>query len=397
MAQFFATKHIVLLALAAAVTAGSDPRVNGQEETGNSAAAGPARTYLKPGTPEVGGVRHLMLIYADLQQAVPWDSERLLPYVTYVDRRGKPQDWFFDSFLWLGYITNDGTNLSRPVAGGRAIRMADWQWLLESLFNREHGVGQLEPCVRQAAESLPDKDHQVNLIITMPTPMPTMKDFGPLEPGGPLLDFSRDGDRLTAMKWYIRAALERWKKIDAPHVRLVGCYWLAETIPPADRAIVRQTADFLHSQGMKLYWIPFFGAKGIDGWQKLGIDAAMLQPNYSTFADAPPGRLAEAARIAQRVGMGVELELPYTALREPERRARYLAYLDAGAKYGFMRHSILGYFQSVGLLGDFAASPDPATRAIYDQTYRFVKGTYRPKALKATGGEGKHMPATREQ
>ena len=33
------------------------------------------------------------------------------------------------------------------------------------------------------------------------------------------------------MKWYIRTALERWKKIDAPHVRLVGFYWLDETHP----------------------------------------------------------------------------------------------------------------------------------------------------------------------
>jgi len=379
-------KRFVFSALAAAVVVGGGPCVDGQQETGKSptaAAASPTRAYLQPGTPEVGGVRHLMLIYADAQAPVAQDSRTLLPYVTYVDRQGKPQDWFFDSFLWIGYITNDGTNLdgTTPLRTGQvrpAPRMAHWLWLLDSLFNREHGVGQLEPCVRQAAKTLADKDHCVNLVITMPTPMRAMKDFGPLEPGGPLLDFSRDADRLAAMKWYIRAALERWKKIAAPHVRLVGFYWLAETIPPPDRAIVKQTADFLHSLGMKLYWIPFFGAKGIDGWQQLGIDAAMLQPNYSTFADFRPGRLADAARIAQRVGMGVELELPYTARNDAERRARYRAYLDAGAKYGFMDHSILGYFQSIGLLREFAASPDPAIRTLYDETYRFVKGTYRP-------------------
>ena len=50
----------------------------------------------------------------------------------------------------------------------------------------------------------------------------------------------------------------------------------------------------------------------------------MLQPNYSTFADVRSNRLAEAARMAQRVGMGVELELPYLARTDPERRARYL-------------------------------------------------------------------------
>ena len=109
----------------------------------------------------------------------------------------------------------------------------------------------------------------------------------------------------------------------------------------------------------------------------------MLQPNYSTFADARPSRLAEAAGIARRVGMGVEIELAYAARTDPERRARYRAYLDAGAKYGFMDHSILGYFQSIGLLREFAVSPDPAIRDLYDQTYRFVKGTYRPREIQA--------------
>ena len=210
-----------------------------------------------------------MLIYIDAQAPVPQDTRTLLPYVTYVDRQGKPQDWFFDSFLWLGYITSDGANLSRSVAGSRAIRKADWQWLLDALFDRQHGVGQLDACAREAAKSLPDKDHRINLVITMPTPLATMKDFGPVEPGGPLLDFSRDADRLAAMKWYIRTALERWKKIDAPHVRLVGFYWLDETIPPANRAIVKQTADYLHSQGMKLYWIPF-----LRGERDRGVAAA---------------------------------------------------------------------------------------------------------------------------
>ena len=176
--------------------------------------------------------------------------------------------------------------------------------------------------------------------------MTTIKDFGAVEPGGRSLDFSREPDRLAAMQWYIRTALERWKKTDAPHVRLAGFYWLDERIQPPTRAVVRQTAEYLHSLGMKLYWIPFFGAEGIEGWRQLGIDAAMLQPNYSTMSMSRPSRLAEAARIARRFGMGVELELAYLARSDAERRARYRAYLDAGAKYGFMDHSILGYFQS---------------------------------------------------
>ncbi len=215
-------RRFIFLGLVAVVAASGGQAAEGRKAKGSppdSAAGGALRPYLQPGTPAVGGVRHLLLIYCDAQQKAygspaAWDGRVLLPYVTYVDRQGKPQDWFFDSFLWIGYITSDGANLSRPVEGGRAVGKADWQWLLDVLFDPAHGVGQLESCVRQAARSLPDKDHRVNLVITIPMPMTAIKDFGAVEPGGRPLDFSRDADRWAAVQWYIRTALERWKKTE---------------------------------------------------------------------------------------------------------------------------------------------------------------------------------------
>jgi len=47
-------------------------------------------------------------------------------------------------------------------------------------------------------------------------------------------------------------------------------------------------------------------------------------------------------------------------------------------KYGFMGHALLGYYEAGGVFGQCAASPDPEVRNLYDQTYRFVKGTHRP-------------------
>jgi len=334
--------------------------------------------YLEPGTPAVGGVRHLVLIYAGGKNRVPWDAEKLLPYVAYVDRRGTPLDWLFDGFLWIEFATPDGVWLHDPGQGKRAIRQADWQWLLDAFFDPPHGVGQLEASVRLACRTLPEKDRCVSLVVTMPTPFAASTAFGAVSPGGPSLDFTRDEDRLAALKWYVRSAIERWKKTGARHVRLAGFYWLAESIPLKDRKLVRQTADFIHSLGMKLYWIPYFGADGLGVWRELGIDAAMLQPNYFFDPKIPPTRLTAAARNALVAGAGVELEVDGRAVSQPEFRARYPAYLDAGAKYGFMTHAMVGYYDGGGVFREFAAAKDPAIRDFYDQTYRFVKGTYRP-------------------
>ena len=64
----------------------------------------PKPSYLAPGTPEVGGVRHLCLIYHGMQSRVPWTSDAIMPYVAYVDEDGVPTDWLFDSFLFIEFL-----------------------------------------------------------------------------------------------------------------------------------------------------------------------------------------------------------------------------------------------------------------------------------------------------
>ena len=264
------------------------------------------------------------------------------------------------------------------------------------LFRSAHGVVQLDACVRAAAKSLPDGNHRVNLVLTIPMADAASRDFGAIEPGGPSLDFRRDADRVAALRWYIREALARWKKLDAPHVRLAGFYWLRESIKPENRAVVRKTANFLHSQGMKLYWIPYLGASGIDVRRELGIDVTMIQPNYAFLKNAKDlSRLSETARLAMRTRSGLEIEIDPRAIDLAELRARYLDYLDAGVKYGFMNHAVLGYYEGGGTFARCAASSDVEVRNIYDQTYRFIKGTYRSRGgtpLPSLDVGGSHNP-----
>ena len=67
--------------------------------------------YLKPGTPQVGGVKHLCLIYHGSKKRVSWTAEALMPYVAEVDEAWQPQSWLFDSFLLIEFATDRGTSL----------------------------------------------------------------------------------------------------------------------------------------------------------------------------------------------------------------------------------------------------------------------------------------------
>ena len=87
--------------------------------------------------------------------------------------------------------------------------------------------------------------------------------------------------------------------------------------------------------------------------------------------------MEEAANRAKRYGMGVEIEADGKVFESPEGRARYLAYLDAGVRYGYMTEAIHGYYQGVDILLRAFISADPDVRYLYDATYEYVKGTYK--------------------
>jgi hypothetical protein len=333
--------------------------------------------YLQPGTPEVGGIRNLCLIYHGQKKRVQWTSDALLPYAAYVDKQGRPQDWLFDSFLFLEFATDAGVSLYHDPETGAKPTLADWQWLADSCFRKNSGLIGLEKAVAQAGETLGEPDHAVNVVISMPLPRKSSKSFGPLPGESKPLDFSREEDRRRALEWYVGDVLKQYGEHDYPHLRLRGFYWTQESIPQADYDFVKWLVGYLHGKGYKCYWIPYYVAAGYVDWKKLGFDAVMLQPNYFFHETLKPVQLEQAAKLARQYGSGVEMEFDGRMMTSDVFRDRYYDYLDAGVKYGWMRDSILGWYDGGGAIRTFLEQPDVG-RKYYDDLYRFIKGTYKP-------------------
>lgn len=331
--------------------------------------------YLAPGTPQVGGVRHLCLIYHGRAGRVQWTKEAIMPYVAYVDEEGKPSDWFFDSFLFIEFATDAGASLYSYREAKTQPAIADWQWLADCWFREDTGLIGLERAVAEAGRVLGQNDHMVNVAITLPMPLREIESFGPLPGEERTLHFGDEQDRQRALAWYIGSVLQRWEEAGYEHLRLVGFYWLAESIPGQDHAIVESTATHVHGKGYRLYWIPYFGATGVLAWRARGIDAAMLQPNHFFAEQANERRLLDAARRARAAGCGIEIEFDARALSSEDHQHRFWAYLDAGVKYGWMNRAILGYYEGGGAIKKFAETPGLG-RELYDAVFRFAKGTY---------------------
>lgn len=350
--------------------------VAGVLAAGGGMAQAPA--YLPPGTPEVGGIRHMVLIYHGNKGRVPWTKDAILPYVAYLDEHRRPVDWFFDSFLFIEFALDDGTMFHSYAKGARLPAVGDWEGIAASWFRPGKGLDGLEQAVAEVAEKLGPADKKVKVVITLPKPFPEDRAFGPL-PGEPeKLDFARSSHRLRALRWYIGRVLDQWRARGYRHLELTGFYWTDESIAGADGRLAAATSRYLHGLGLKHYWIPYFGAAGLRDWRACGFDACMMQPNFFFAKDRMPlTHFQASAKIARMMGSGIEAEFDGRALTDPEYRDRMIAYLDAGVYYGWMKGALLGYYEGGGAVKLFAEDQGVG-RELYRKAYEFVKGTYQP-------------------
>lgn len=335
-------------------------------------------TYMPPGTKAVGGVEDLVLIYHGQQSRVQWTRENILPYVAYLDEQGRPQDWFFDSFLFIEFATDDGVFIHHYRDTTRLPTIDDWVWLADCWFRPDAGLIGLEEAVSEVADAIGPDDHTVRVVITLPVPLKQDHQFGPLPGEHETLDLAVPANARRAMAWYIDRVLEKWCSSAYEHLDLVGFYWTAESITSDYLPLARWTSEYLHRRGLKHYWIPYNGAAGYTNWRDAGFDAVMLQPNYFfTEDDRPLSWFRTHALRTLTAHTGVEVEFDARALTDERFRRRMIAYLDAGATYGWMTDALLGYYEGGGALLAFYRAGDEG-RALYDAVYRFVKGTWEP-------------------
>ncbi|MCC6444006.1 MAG: DUF4855 domain-containing protein [Armatimonadetes bacterium] len=334
-------------------------------------------SYFPPGSPSAMKARHIVLIYNGHSHRT-WKMEDLKPYVAYLNPDGTPRHWFFDTFLMLPLTAQSG-NCFYPGFSPTPSNRADWLWYLDSkLFGGETHLPHLNEAVKLLQKEMEANRYRAKVILTVPYPDPRRTDFGDVDGDGQEGNLSRAEDRYKAVDWYVKEATARWKKAAFSHLELIGWYWLEEQVSEGDRDLLPKVGKLVRDQGKRFFWIPYFNSGAAAEWKALGFDCAIYQPNYFFGADTPASRIEEAAKFARENGMGVEIECD-GRFAEPVFRMKYKAYLDGGMKYGYMRDAICGYYEGGGALLQAYQSKDPAVRALYNRTYKFVKGTYKPE------------------
>ncbi|MCH4100407.1 MAG: DUF4855 domain-containing protein [Prevotella sp.] len=286
-------------------------------------------------------IKDLALIYQGGVNRLDWTQDQFIPYVTHQFADGH-KDWLFDGFLFLDFSNGKGRNYAYGYNKDKA-RKGEWVWLLNRLFEKGKALSALDDCIQQEKKELGNPNFQHYVVIGLPIALPKQKDWGTL--GGKKLDFNNQADQIKAMKWYVKQLLRKFNKANYKNIKLAGFYWLDEDIATCKDLSI-YISKYIHDKNKKLYWIPYWKAKGFEQWKKLGFDIAYQQPNHFFSATIPDSRLDEACQSAFSNNMGLEFEFDNRAMFEHKNSFynRMKAYIHAFEKHDVFKKSAIAYY-----------------------------------------------------
>jgi hypothetical protein len=306
-----------------------------------------------------------------------WTKQDFLPLVGYMSTDGKVLDRMFDTVLFLPY-----PNLASTREG--------WEYYMNDLFRPGRQLDALNEAMMEYNKrrgTLYTSPTRENVVLALPYPDPNQSSFGQVRVDQDSLSFQSAkvgeerayGYRKQAMEWYFRNLLKRWGDAEYRYLRLEGIYWYHELIDdavPRERQLILDAADMVHNEALRFYWIPYFGATGLGEWKELGFDYAFVQPNFYNDKPIPIDRIEATLAVANKYGMGIEVEGDERMYRDPKFYQTYYNQLIAAHKLGIDRDKIHAYYYGSKTLLEAVNSKDPVARAIYDDTYLWMRGRF---------------------
>lgn len=323
-------------------------------------------------------VENMLLAYTgEHGELGTWTKEDFLPMVGYRTVDGYMRDQMFDTILFLPYQTIPATKES-------------WTMYMNDLFGSNKQLDALNQAMREYNRlrgTLYTTPTQENVVLALPYPNANQTNFGQLNEKKPSLSFNPAGigeeqaylNRKAALEWYFQELMKRWNKEEYAYLKLEGIYWfheLVEDSAPKERQLIRDMGSMVHDEALRYYWIPYFGAPGVSEWKSLYFDKAFLQPSY--YSDKPVGidRIQGVLDVVNKYDMDIEIEGDWKMYNDPKFYQTYYNQLVATHKLGMDKDNVHAYYFGSKTLLESVKSTDPVKRAIYDDTYKWMRGRF---------------------
>ncbi len=375
------------------------------DEQSFNVAAAAATGYFPPNTAASGNVKNMALLYTGYyggrttyegKEIGVYDKETLLPYVAHYNSNNTIDNTFFDSFLFLGINTPDYRDFGDTADPAKWTYKTDWEWYMNRIFTANKQLDALNQATQQVAATLQQNNYKSKVYIMIPYPNHEITNFGDVDNDGISENLNSTPSNLTKVtRWYIDSVLSKWNQANFSHLELKGFYWFHEDIDRYNQGevnAINNAGNYLHTLGLKLAWIPYFGAGQSNNGHNYAIDFTIQQPNHYFVPESDYSRMTTVSSQAQTYNKGIEMEFDERAMFDPDFKKRFDNYLMAGYEYGYMNGAIKGWYQDIfGIYNLYKSKNNDGVTGIYDgrqmyeDIYKFVKGTYTIPVNLASG------------
>ncbi|KJS17577.1 MAG: hypothetical protein VR69_04395 [Peptococcaceae bacterium BRH_c4b] len=322
-------------------------------------------------------MKDVLLVFSGANGRIgTWTSWDFEPLVGYMNGRGAIGGRMFDTMLFLPFP---------GITGNKG----EWVAYLDNLFVPGEQLSALNDAAASVNAALHTQMKE-KVILSLPYPDPQQKDFGALEEEGRSLSFignnasgeQAPGDRFQAVQWYYNQLTARWKAAEYKNLELSGIYWYKETMDArisGEKDLLQNVARMVRQDGLKFFWIPYFGGRGYEDWRSYGFSHVILQPNYYATDNPPEDRLANAVEQAGKYSLGIELECDDKITYSRYYYDLFYRQLNIGHELGLDGDVTNAYYAGAKTFLQVRSSNVPQIRGIYDDLFRWINGTYKPE------------------
>jgi len=312
-----------------------------------------------------------ILVYAGSPKHHAYSVDDFVRVITEVDTMGKPIRWLMTGALFLELYSSSGRAFAtwafHPPANG-----ADWEAYLDSIFAPGAALARLDSAVGIAMTQVGPLGRGFPIAVMIPYPDVTVDT---VRFQGVIYRVATPAGRLELVRVYVRAVRARFSAGAFGRLDLYGLYWLNEKVEGRDRDFLPSVASVVHDAGVKFLWIPYYMSPGFESWRTLGFDEAWYQPNYFFHPEVAAPRVDSAMRSAERLGMGIELELDTRLLTDPGYANRLAPYIAALGLHPALRDRSVAVYDGAGALIQLSRSGDARRQELYRSLASALNGS----------------------
>ena len=313
-------------------------------------------------------------------QGVP-TVERMLLYTQ--TNEAKPR-WFFDGFIMGATDTDSGKTFGSSTDPAKIASQEDWEERIN--YHCDKTLTLLDSATVLTARNTGVYAHKQKVIFTIPLPNHYAQSWGKIN-GAPVNMSSAQG-KVSAAKWFIDKAIEKYNAKGFKNLELVGFYWYHEALAlnsteHYSEDMICAVADYIHSKGLDFFWIPYsdidkYSNARLEKWRSYKIDHVYYQPNYYFREKLTKDDLIASIRKAHAAGVGMELEMDWkaTTMYSGSDRSMYynkvVDYIKAYDSLGVWANDNVAYYEYHSVERIARPAANEAEKALYALLAKFI-------------------------